>query len=721
MMFGGLIALLLSTSPSQAAEFILPLPGEAIQDSSVAILVRIPRSDAQLQFRLGGPIPLKVLATPLEDGLYSATFPVLPTGRWSLALEVLDAFGTAHPLDSIVFSTTPLPPTLASTLMPGLVAPAEVRDPGLPPPVARTVQSLYLSGNAGWRQGASEGSAESWRTLDPDGRLGERRIILDRQADASVTSIWNWQRGALQLRARGTADLGDAPGLGQPLHRASLDAYWGPWVDLHVGDQNPSWSPLLMDGTRVRGFGAGLSATRDGESWGRVRYLLGWSRRATDLRVESLHSGASDTVGSTFDRFVQAGHIGLGGGERVLWGLTFVHAIDDTTSLSMGGFDALRSSPPRENLGVGTDLQIWLWKRRIEWFGNWATTLVTENIRLGTPSSTNGGAVGLDVFDATSPVVTLNSSTRGLPRLMADQVGASEVSSFVLDNSAARAGLRWTQPFSGTDRMTNELRWVHAGTAWESFLRSSPLANQSGAEFSHLSSWAHDRVFLSSSAGWYAVPRPGASDASRTRISASAQLAQGQAHPGVYLEGGTDATEDPAGPNLETWNAGGGLFRTFRFGEHSATTSVGYGHSLSESRLEKDASPAASVGQDSWNGTVRWKLPAPVELRCGSQFLVDHSAASAYSRSSESTLESLVGSVGASVWPFGRDLELALDASLERQAGEAVADGISRWTESFRSRWSFAGDQSLRLSQRFVQPIEGRGDLRLDLGWEAFF
>jgi hypothetical protein len=716
-----LAAFALASSAAQALEFLLPLPGEAIQTSGAALLVRADPGTGQIRFRLHGPTDLVVDAQAQEADMHSASLPDLAPGNWTLVVEAIHPDSSPTPLDSTSFRATPLEPTLVSTQVAAALAapPAKASASG-----PRTQQSLYLSIDAGYRQGASEGPIESWRPLRfEDGRIvaGEREAVLDREYTGGATAIWNLQRGALQLRTKTSADLGDQPGRTQPFHRLGIDAAYGPWVDAHLGDQYPDWSPLMMDGSRIRGIGIGLAATRGGESWGRVRYVAGWSRRATDPILERNLDGTLDTSGAAYDRQIQVLHVGLGGGRNVLWGLTYVHALDDTSGADMALRDTLGMASPKENAAIGSDLQIWFWKRRVELFGHWSTSLVTDNTRLGGPSDSLGELADIEQIDLFSPAITLNSSTRGIVKLMAEDLGSEEALSFLGDNSALRTGIRLNTPVS-SGRMSHELRWVHAGSSWESFARSTMLPAQTGVEFSHASNWAHDRLFLSATTGYYSLPRDASKNADRTRVSASASLSQGETAPGAYIDGGKDWTNEPQGGRVDSWNAGGGLYRSFRPTEdHVISANIGYSRSETEARSDSESTVGNHIVQNSWNGLLRWRLPAPVELRTGAQFATNETSIELVGNSATAELQTTYGSFGTSVWLFGRSLELSADGGLGFLAGDNVDEGLRQWRQNSRVLWRLPDEQSLRLSQQYTQIVDGRGDLRIDAGWEKFF
>lgn len=721
-MISALAAALVQTfSSGSNAEFLLPLPGEAIQDSSAAVLVRVPESVRRVEFLLSGAKTLRLQATPLGDGLHSASLPGLSKGAWKLRLVGTDSAGTPLVRDSISFAATPLAPTVASTIA---QAPPKASS-ATPGPAPRASQSLFLALDAGIRQGLSEGTLESWQPVRlQDGVLetDDKQTVLDRTYSASATALWDYRLGRLRLRTRTVADLGDQVGQNQPMHRLSFQGTYGPWLDVQLGDQYPSWSPLLMDGARIRGFGVGLAATSDGDPWGRVRYVAGWNRRATDAAILHYTDGTTDTLGGSYDRFVQSVHVGFGKGQRALWGLTVLHAIDDTTDQDMKLFDSLGSSRPRENLAVGTDLQMWFWQRRIEVFGHVATSLVTDNIRLGASTSERSKDAGLDKLDVLSPVFTANSSTRGLEALLADELGGEQAWDFVSDNSSARAGVRLSQDLSGSGRMTNEVRWVHAGPSWESFLRGSSLSPQTGVEVLHSSNWARGRVFFSATAGLYSIPRAALEDADRTRISASVSVTPEDAVPGVYLDAGTDWTEEPSGGNSDSWNGGAGLYQTFRpIPDHMATASAGYSLLRSEGSVDSSESVRTTFFQNAFNGQVRWRFPAPVELRTGGQYSTSDSKLTLQGDQQDAETSNIHGTMGVTAWFLDRKLEASLDGGLDHRSGEAGGNGFRQWDQRTRLVWNLPADQAVRLTQRYVQIVDGRGDLRLDAGWEKFF
>lgn len=715
-------ALLQTFAAGSVAEFLLPLPGEAIQDSNAAILVRVPETVHRVEFLLTGSKSLRLNATPLGDGLHSASLPRLSKGAWTLRLSGMDSAGTALLRDSITFATTPLAPTVASTIA-GSAPKASGQGSS---PKETPKQSLFLALDAGYRQGLSEGTLETWQPLQLNNgsyELGEKKTVLDRTYSASATALWDYRFGKLRLRTRTVADLGDQTGQNQALHRLSFQGTYGPWLDVQLGDQYPSWSPLLMDGARIRGFGAGLSATNDGEAWGRVRYVAGWNRRATDAAVLHFTDGTTDTLGGSYDRFVQAVHIGFGG-QRALWGLTVLHAIDDTSGRDMALYDidTLGSPRPRENLAVGTDLQLWFWKRRIEVFGHVATSLVTDNIRLGAATSERSKDAGLDKLDVLSPVFTANSSTRGLEALLADELGGAEVWDFVSDNSSARAGVRLSQDLPGSGRMSHELRWVHAGTSWESFLRGSALPPQSGVEVLHSSNWARGRVFFSATAGLYTVPRAALENADRTRIAASVSVTPEAAVPGFYLDAGTDWTEEPSGGHSDSWNGGVGLYQTFRpMQDHMATASAGYSLTNSEGQVDSSDAVRTRFIQNAVNGQVRWRFPTPIEVRTGGQFSTSNSTLTLQGGDQDAEASNVHGTMGVTAWFLDRKFEASLDGGVDHRSGDAEGTGFRQWDQRSRLVWNLPADQAVRLSQRFVQIIDGRGDLRLDAGWEKFF
>ena len=196
------------------------------------------------------------------------------------------------------------------------------------------------------------------------------------------------------------------------------------FVTLNLGDSNPRMSYFTMNGKRIRGLDANLKL-----GWFNAHFVQGEINRAVQGASEKAYEYTIDTddegtkylslgrSGYTFKQNVLSGRLALGRGEKFQWGLNFLKARDDTTSVnqvlddativyspdatgSVAGLDSgavytirdLGSSVqfqdganwsgagPKDNIVLGTDLGIYLDNKRILLEGELAFSLTNNNI-----------------------------------------------------------------------------------------------------------------------------------------------------------------------------------------------------------------------------------------------------------------------------------------------------------------------------------------------------
>ena len=196
------------------------------------------------------------------------------------------------------------------------------------------------------------------------------------------------------------------------------------FVTLNLGDSNPRMSYFTMNGKRIRGLDANLKL-----GWFNLHFVQGEINRAVQGTPEKAYEYTIDTddegtkylslgrSGYTFKQNVLSGRLALGRGEKFQWGLNFMKARDDTTSVtqvlddatiiyspdatgSVAGLDSgavytirdLGSSVqfqdganwsgagPKDNIVLGTDLGIYLDNKRILLEGELAFSLTNNNI-----------------------------------------------------------------------------------------------------------------------------------------------------------------------------------------------------------------------------------------------------------------------------------------------------------------------------------------------------
>ena len=196
------------------------------------------------------------------------------------------------------------------------------------------------------------------------------------------------------------------------------------FVTLNLGDSNPRMSYFTMNGKRIRGLDANLKL-----GWFNAHFVQGEINRAVQGASEKAYEYTIDTddegtkylslgrSGYTFKQNVLSGRLALGRGEKFQWGLNFMKARDDTTSVtqviddatiiyspdatgSVGGLDSgavytirdlgsivqfqdganWSGAGPKDNIVLGTDLGIYLDNKRILLEGELAFSLTNNNI-----------------------------------------------------------------------------------------------------------------------------------------------------------------------------------------------------------------------------------------------------------------------------------------------------------------------------------------------------
>ena len=210
----------------------------------------------------------------------------------------------------------------------------------------------------------------------------------------------------------------------QPRNILGFEIALKDYATINVGDSNPRLSRFTMNGKRIRGLNANIKW-----SWFNLHFVQGEINRAIEGDLKKAYSYSIDTDdqgtkflslsrnGYTFAQNVMAGRLALGRGEKFQWGLNFLKARDDTTSVNPILNDAtIIYSPsasglvteldsglvytigelgtkaqflegkdwngdgPKDNLVIGTDLGISLFNKRLRLDGELAFSLTNTNI-----------------------------------------------------------------------------------------------------------------------------------------------------------------------------------------------------------------------------------------------------------------------------------------------------------------------------------------------------
>jgi len=193
------------------------------------------------------------------------------------------------------------------------------------------------------------------------------------------------------------------------------------YATIQVGDSNPRLSHYTLNGKRVRGLNAQLKL-----GWFNLQVVNGQINRAIDGELSKAYSYEIDTddngakylslnrTGYTFAQNTLSARLALGRGEKFQWGLNFLKARDDTSSVqqilddasiryedtSIAGLDSgivytlselgtnavvldgkdWLGDGPKDNIVVGTDLGLSLFNKRLRLDGELAFSLTNNNI-----------------------------------------------------------------------------------------------------------------------------------------------------------------------------------------------------------------------------------------------------------------------------------------------------------------------------------------------------
>jgi hypothetical protein len=192
----------------------------------------------------------------------------------------------------------------------------------------------------------------------------------------------------------------------QNVNQFGINPSWR-WVTVHAGDFSRDYSPLSMQGTRLRGGGVDLRP-------GPFFFSLQTGRAQRTV--------ASNSDGAAYRRDLLALAVGVGreGGNR--FAITALKAKDDPTSLEQSLVivdstvsdtalvpDPLRfATSPQENLVVGLQTELDLFRGVLHFKGEGGASLFTRDLRSETIGDEGVGALG-----AVSALQPLRLSTSG--------------------------------------------------------------------------------------------------------------------------------------------------------------------------------------------------------------------------------------------------------------------------------------------------------------------
>lgn len=312
---------------------------------------------------------------------------------------------------------------------------------------------------------------------------------LSRNLDGGAEVTYTVKDGFWEGHLRGLVRTDDmAINFGENQFRQSSDRFsgsiaYGPWVYVKGGDLYPTYNPLILNGTRIRGGEAG-AAVVIGDGTTHLAYakiVTGESKREVPASVVEYDTGGGvrfDTLTGTHAQKISAFRLGAGGGRVFDLGVTIMKAYETGgDSLSRVLNDNLNGVRPVDNLVMGTDLRLGFWEGRIQVFGQCAISLFTRDRSLGAFAADSFG-VAFNPNDFKS-VFIFNPTTSGWQYLLRSGNGSGglDPQGFVKASSAYVAGASVSIPFSGMVSET-EVRYSHLGVEYHSegnpFLGTNP-------------------------------------------------------------------------------------------------------------------------------------------------------------------------------------------------------------------------------------------------------
>lgn len=184
----------------------------------------------------------------------------------------------------------------------------------------------------------------------------------------------------------------------QPVNRYTFNMRYSNMLEVNIGDHTPRYPELVFSGKKIRGFSGNLKLgyinvqtsmgeiTRGIEGTVAKFYGLGDSIPAFNSSIidipptmvdGKLYRKAELSQFGTYKRNLFAIRPSFGSGEVFQWGLSYVHGIDEISSIKY-------SNQPKENVVIGTDFTLGIDNQKILLTGQAAYSLYNSNIGPGT-------------------------------------------------------------------------------------------------------------------------------------------------------------------------------------------------------------------------------------------------------------------------------------------------------------------------------------------------
>ena len=249
-------------------------------------------------------------------------------------------------------------------------------------------------------------------------RMDEEELSVGQTNLSLKGTVWDWLTFRTMLRV--TTE--ESPYL-QPRNKAEFGVKFGKYAEVNIGDFYPRFSFLTLNGKRIRGADLKLKL-----GWFNLDLLYGDVNRDIQGEMDKAYASAIigpseitlDRTGYTFQQNVWGVHLGLGHGKKFRFGLNAVKVKDDAGSInshvnnaniavesdtvfyipdgnytldeltSLTGGNVVVANPsewsgatPQDNIVFGTDVGVYLDKKRFLWEAEVSLSLLNRDHRSG--------------------------------------------------------------------------------------------------------------------------------------------------------------------------------------------------------------------------------------------------------------------------------------------------------------------------------------------------
>lgn len=381
-------------------------------------------------------------------------------------------------------------------------------------------------------------------SLNPNGlwKYGKVEDVWSRNLDGNTELVYGFQKGNWDFKGRSMLSSQEND-YHQSENRYSGKLSYRDVLTLSGGDVYPRYQTLLMGGSRLRGSELQLRGISDGKQKASLQLAYGQLQRAVSVHRQIYYSAYQTNGFDTslyagdFSRSALMGRIGFGRRENHSFGISFIKAKDDVSSLDSIAQDKAGGENPADNLGLGLDWDLSLFDGSWKLFAEAAVTMYSKNIYIDPLSGDSTGSIK---FDASSfePMININESTRGIERFTGGNApGFSDIMFFLDDIAAYRVGTQWdlNRP---TFRAETILRWIHQGNAYYSMANPFLMSlARTGFELEEVLRFYNGKVVLLGQVGQY-IQDQGESRQKQLEMRSNLLFAPGSKLPRAWVGGG---------------------------------------------------------------------------------------------------------------------------------------------------------------------------------------